>query len=102
MQVEHLRSIEGQFWKELGAVLRKRREDLGLTQDRAAEGIPISPDTLRHYEHGARRPSLDCLAAWATTLGLSEKELLDIAITSLIKADHAAKATKGGSQKKGR
>lgn len=52
----------------LGAALRTRREELGLTRATVAVRTGLSLDTIASVELGRRLPSLEALARLATAL----------------------------------
>lgn len=54
------KQVEGRL-RRLSAVIRARREALGLTQERLAENLDISIETLKAVEQGRRIPSLAML-----------------------------------------
>jgi y4mF family transcriptional regulator len=63
---------------ELGAIIRQRREVLGILQPQLAGLSGISTRTIQLVEQGKGNPSLDTLLKLAQTLGLQLKlELLD-------------------------
>lgn len=47
--------------KELGAVLTKWREGLGLTKKALADKCGIDPSAIRNYESGSRPLTLDAV-----------------------------------------
>jgi transcriptional regulator with XRE-family HTH domain len=60
-----------------GDLVRRGREDAGLSQSRLATLIGKSPTTIRAWEHGRTHPSdPGAVAALAAVLGLDEAELL--------------------------
>jgi len=61
----------------LGEVIRRRREELGLTQAQLAERVGISRQYLVQLENGYRVPSHQVMLRLFSALGLSlqvEKE----------------------------
>ncbi len=60
----------------VGANVRARRRELGMTQDELAEAIGIEPRHLRYIEHGEAGASYDTLASLAEALELEAGELL--------------------------
>lgn len=48
--------MELETWN--GKRVKALRKSLGLTQSELAQRLKVSIDTLRSYEHDARRPSL--------------------------------------------
>jgi len=60
-----------------GDIVRRRREEAGLSQSRLAQLIGKSPTTVRSWEHGRTNPAdPQAVAAIAAVLGLNESELL--------------------------
>ena len=65
---------------EFGEVIRRGREQAGLTQARLAEFIGKSPSALRSWEQGRSRPAeVASVRALAAVLGLNESELIEAA-----------------------
>jgi transcriptional regulator with XRE-family HTH domain len=61
-----------------GDLVRRGREEAGLSQSRLAHLIGKSPTTIRAWEHGRTNPAdPQAVAALAAVLGLDETELLD-------------------------
>lgn len=56
--------------QQLGAVLRARRRELGLTQLETAQLADVSTRVLSDLENGRETVRLDILTAVATALGL--------------------------------
>ncbi len=64
--------------KRLGSVLKKLREEKGLTQEQVAKQGGITKPYLSQLESGAREnPSLPVLKRLAKALGVRVIELLD-------------------------
>ncbi|WP_133996021.1 helix-turn-helix domain-containing protein [Dinghuibacter silviterrae] len=55
---------------KIGAILRERRELLGLLQTQLADLSRISIRTIQLVERGKGNPSLDTLVKLAETLGM--------------------------------
>jgi transcriptional regulator with XRE-family HTH domain len=65
---------------EFGKVIRREREQAGLSQARLAEFIGKSPSALRSWEQGRSRPAeVASVRALAAVLGLNEAELIETA-----------------------
>jgi transcriptional regulator with XRE-family HTH domain len=65
---------------EFGEVIRREREQAGLSQARLAEFIGKSPSALRSWEQGRSRPAeVASVRALAAVLGLNEAELIETA-----------------------
>ena len=77
----------------LGERLRRRREDLGLTQAQVAEAVGLEPDTVGRLERGERLPSMTTLLRLSSTVRLSLAALL---------ADDAAWAAATGATARSR
>ncbi len=58
---------------EMGEIIRKRRELLGLLQPQLAEISGVSRRTIQLIEMGKANPSLEVLLKIADALGLSIK-----------------------------
>lgn len=61
---------------QLGSIIRKRRELLGLVQSQLADISGISVRTIQLIEQGKGNPSLDTLIKLVDPLGLSLELLL--------------------------
>ncbi|TDW96073.1 DNA-binding XRE family transcriptional regulator [Dinghuibacter silviterrae] len=59
-----------EFMIKIGAILRERRELLGLLQTQLADLSRISIRTIQLVERGKGNPSLDTLVKLAETLGM--------------------------------
>jgi transcriptional regulator with XRE-family HTH domain len=65
---------------DFGEIVRRGREQAGLTQARLAEFIGKSPSALRSWEQGRSRPAeVASVRALAAVLGLNEAELIETA-----------------------
>jgi transcriptional regulator with XRE-family HTH domain len=56
--------------EELGKCIKKRRNELSITQSHLAELTEISVNTLYKLERGEGNPSLDILCRLADILGM--------------------------------
>ena len=56
--------------KAIGEIIRKRRNDLNITQPHLAELARVSTNTLYKLERGQGNPSLDVLTKLTEVLGL--------------------------------
>jgi transcriptional regulator with XRE-family HTH domain len=54
---------------ELGAMLRKKRERLGLNQREVADKIGVSQSALDFWEKGQSIPRFDRAVRWSEVLG---------------------------------
>ena len=55
----------------MGQRIRARRRELGLTQEKLAERVDISPSFVGHLERGEKIPSLDTVARLCTAMDVS-------------------------------
>src|SRR4051812_541684 len=62
--------------REFGELLRKAREDKGLTQAELATRAGFQPSAIAHFEAGRRSPSLDNLRRLADALVVTLDYLL--------------------------
>ena len=71
-----LHNSSEQFANELtfGQWIRRLRGAQDLTQERLAEGVPCAVQTIRSFESGARRPSLEMAERLADILNISAAE----------------------------
>jgi len=65
--------------------LKRRRESLGLTQGGLSSAMGISASSLRSYELGYRKPSMENLEKMAKSLGIEGCELYRLEVDN--KAD---------------
>ena len=49
------------IFKEIGSLIKKRREELGFTEIKLAELIGVTPITIQRYEYGENRIKIDYL-----------------------------------------
>ena len=68
-----MRSIMRNTISEMGEIIRKRRELLGLLQPQLAEISGVSRRTIQLIEMGKANPSLEVLLKISDPLGLSIK-----------------------------
>ena len=73
---------------EIGARLRKYRENRGLTQKKFAELIGVSNGRVSNWEQGINRPDADILADICRILEVSPSELLDVKLSTDELTDH--------------
>ena len=66
---KHRREIEAEI-KGIARKLQKKREEEGLTQERLAERLDISPMAVQFIEQGRRVPSIPMLLYLLRDLGL--------------------------------
>lgn len=65
--------------KTLGQVLKKRREELGITQRELARRLNVKPSHVAYLENDRRRPSLALLSRIAEVMGLEKEPLFLLA-----------------------
>ena len=63
-------------FKAIGLRVKKCRRDIGLTQEKFAELIDVSPHYIYEIERGSKTMSLDTLDRIITTLNISADYLL--------------------------
>ena len=56
----------------LGAALRRRREELGRSQEQVGAESGIQHGALSHYETGKRAPRIATLERWLAALGITD------------------------------
>ncbi len=56
--------------EQVGAAIKNRRHELGITQPHLAELAEVSTNTLYKLERGQGNPSLHVLTKLATVLGM--------------------------------
>lgn len=77
--------------KTLGQVLKKRREELAITQRELARRLNVKPSHVAYLETDRRRPSLALLSRIADVMGLEKEPLFLLAhpeASSLINNAH--------------
>src|SRR5262245_46941217 len=70
-----MRDID-EFYAALGAAVRKRREELGLTQAELSERVGLSRTSITNIERGRQRLLADQLQSVAFSLDLRTDQLL--------------------------
>src|SRR5271163_3979205 len=65
--------------KTLGQVLKRRREELALTQRELASKLGVKPSHVAYLENDRRRPSLGLLSRIGAVLGLPREPLFLLA-----------------------
>ena len=63
---------------EIGARIRKFREDRGYSQIELAQLIGVSNSRVSNWEQGINRPDADILVNLCKTLNVSPSDLLDV------------------------
>jgi len=59
-----------------GKIIRQKRQDLGLTQEKLAESSGLHPTYVGSVERGERNIALENIISLAKALGCSPKELM--------------------------
>ncbi len=62
--------------RQIGAVLRDRRVELGMTQPELARRVGTHRPLVARFEKGIHVPSLDTLFAYAEALDLEPEEVI--------------------------
>ncbi len=68
-------------YEALGRQIRRRRQNINMTQERLAERSNISASFLGHIERGSRKASLETLISIANALGVGTDKLLKESLT---------------------
>ncbi len=66
-----------EIYIKLGKNIKKRREELGLTQEELAEKIGIGLNFMGKIEIAFSKPSFETIIKTSKALGISLKELFD-------------------------
>ncbi len=85
-----------------GTILRKLREDSGLTQSELAQALNLTDATIGNYEQGSRRPRNDTLKAIAKHFNVSVDYLLgfeNTTTTDVIIKDYKTRVLYNGDDK---
>lgn len=85
---------------QIGARIRKYRENRGLTQKSFAELIGVSNGRVSNWEQGINRPDADILADICRVLEVSPSELLDVKLPTDELSDHERKVIQSYRVKK--
>ena len=64
---------------EFGVATRRRRIELGMTQEQVAEQVGVKPNYIGYLERGMRKPSDQICCRIANVLGLDQRELFFLA-----------------------
>ncbi|MNK46938.1 helix-turn-helix protein [compost metagenome] len=70
----------------IGAVIKKRRKELVLTQSRLSAIAEVSPTTLREIELGKVNPGVDVVSRILDILGME----LRVVVKNIEEVDHGA------------
>ena len=60
----------------MGAIIARRRKELGLTQEQLAERVDVSTSSIGQIERGEKKPSAETVAALGDSLGVTADYLL--------------------------
>lgn len=63
-------------YKAIGIRIRRKRKDLGLTQQKLAELADLEPSNISHIERGATKLGLPTIVSIANVLNCSVDDLL--------------------------
>lgn len=66
----------------IGDRLRALRKEKGFTQKELAQKLGVSPSMVGQYETNVRKPKFETLEKFATSLGVSITEIIDISAIS--------------------
>src|SRR5688572_14252129 len=64
------------LYKQIGSLIRARRNDAGLTQEDLGERIHLTRTSINNFESGRQRIQIDTLYELAETLKVQPQELL--------------------------
>lgn len=76
---------------EIGARMRKYREEKGLSQKQLADMINVSNARVSNWEQGINRPDADILADICRALNVSPSELLNVHLVGEELSQHEMK-----------
>lgn len=76
---------------EIGARIRKYREEKGLSQKQLADMINVSNARVSNWEQGINRPDADILADICRALNVSPSELLNVHLVGEELSQHEMK-----------
>ncbi len=76
---------------EIGARIRKYREEKGLSQKQFADMINVSNARVSNWEQGINRPDADILADICRALNVSPSELLNVHLVGEELSQHEMK-----------
>ena len=62
--------------KDMGDIIRRTREEKGISQEKLAEYVGVSRQAVSKWENGTSDPSTSNLIALAKLFGVSVEELL--------------------------
>lgn len=70
--------FEARFYRSLGSLVRKIREESGLTQDQLAQKIGLTRTSITNLEHGRQKIQVHVLYELANALGVEPADLLPL------------------------
>lgn len=70
--------MHSEFYKNLGINIKKRRKELGMTQQQLADKMNISLNFMGKIEVAFSKPSLDTLVQFADVLETTVSDLTKI------------------------
>lgn len=62
-------------WIEIGQKLHKARINKGISQEKLAEQVGVTPASISYYESGKKRPSFEKIKKICEVLNLNMDEL---------------------------
>ena len=66
-----------EFNKKLGATLREKRKERGLSQQFVADAVGVTKNMVSHWELGKRRLYAEELESFCKTCGMTIQEAFD-------------------------
>jgi transcriptional regulator with XRE-family HTH domain len=64
--------------QNLGLIIRKRRKELKITQEKLGDLVNLTPKYIQYIESGMRNPSLKTLDKLAKALGTKVRDLFPL------------------------
>ena len=62
--------------RTIGAIIKARREKVGLNKTELAEKSGLTPSAITYYENGSRKPNIPSMAKLCKALGMSMDEIM--------------------------
>lgn len=62
-------------WEDFGTKIRTERTKKGMTQQKLAEIVEVTAESISYYETGKKRPSFEKIKTICNTLGISMDSL---------------------------
>ncbi len=70
--------------REIGEAIRRRRKDLGISQERLAEALDVSYQQVQRYENGTNRLNVENLQIIADLLSLPTASFFSTALADKV------------------